>query len=209
LILPVIPGVPYTELTLTDESQIIAIILSAVRALQSAHKKDYVIVDLKADNVHYDSETGQSFLIDGGLSRLKGKELDPEIFHCENEAEIEANRVESYHIAPECWSGSPVVAQAKMDVFSLGKMMLRKLKDVDSSVKPFLEQCLHENPRERPSLNDLELQLTLLSRPAATPRYGMGRFCLSFLMICSTRAHDSRAAEIEVEVEVEAPGTNF
>ncbi len=202
LILPVIPGVPYAKLLLTDALYTAKLFLSAIKSLQDAHKKGVIVIDLKEDNIHYDIDSQSSFLVDGGLSsKIEAHCIDSGIFCCANQDEVNKNRKEYFHIAPECWSVSKVAPSESMDIYSLGIMMLRKIKDVDSLFMPLLEACLNEVPEERPSLNDLALQLELFLRdcsnhqPKHRSRYGIERFYSNFLAIAPARISDERAAD--------------
>ena len=157
LILPEIPGVPYKKIRLSDSSQIRSIMFSAVLALKDAHDKGYVTIDLKEDNILYNLDTGKSCLIDGGLAVKIGDPIPIYIFQCESQTKVNENREEFYHLAPECWSTSIVMANEAMDVYSLANMILRRANKahIDDPLMSVLVQCSDLNPTKRPTLKDL------------------------------------------------------
>ncbi len=157
LILPEIPGVAYKELRLSNSSRIRSIMLSAVLALQGAHDQGYVTIDLKEDNILYDLKTEKSFLIDGGLAVKIGDPIPTSIFQCENQNKVDENRTNYFHLAPECWSTSTVMASEAMDVYSLANMIFRRSNEacIDASLMSVLVQCSDLNPKHRPTLGDL------------------------------------------------------
>ncbi|MDX2345337.1 MAG: hypothetical protein QNK11_00485 [Legionella sp.] len=166
LILNEVPGKPYDKLDYTNEIGATKIFLATARALIDAHdNKKHAFLDLKEDNVHYESddEIGKSFLLDGGLIAKLGLDYISEVsFRCACDAEVEEFRREYDHVPPECFSTSPVIATREMDIYALGSMMKRRLNGLEHRFSPLLEQCLDKNPKNRPSLKALEWQLTVL-----------------------------------------------
>lgn len=88
LVLPYIVGVPYEKLHLTNKRQQIKLFISAIEALKDCHNKGYIVLDLKADNIHYDMSSGKSYLLDGGISVKKDMLLDPNIFVVKTKEEL-------------------------------------------------------------------------------------------------------------------------
>lgn len=80
LVLPYIVGIPYEKLHFTTQRQQIKLFISAIEALKDCHNKGYIVLDLKGDNIHYDMNSGKSYLLDGGISVKKDELLDPDIF---------------------------------------------------------------------------------------------------------------------------------
>ncbi|WP_454785496.1 protein kinase domain-containing protein [Legionella sp. WA2024007413] len=170
LVLPYIVGVPYEKLHLTNERQQIKLFLSAIEALKDCHNKGYIVLDLKADNIHFDKNSGKSYLLDGGISVKKGMPLNPDIFCVTTNEERILNKKKYTQIAPECWSQKPITAQKSMDVYALGAMMQSILKpSVD--LNRLIQLCLVHQPEHRPTLRTLEKHLRqLLVQPRNHPR---------------------------------------
>lgn len=195
LILPEIPGVTYKEIRLSDSSEIRSIMFSAVLALKDAHDKGYVTIDLKEDNILYNLDTGESCLIDGGLAVKIGDPIPRTIFQCKNQTEVNENRKEFFHLAPECWSTSIVMANEAMDVYSLANMIRRRANKVhiDDPLMYVLVECSDLNPTKRPTLKDLSdflMQEVIPVFQAAQP------------------AVNSRAAALEERLFFQSPRTS-
>jgi hypothetical protein len=193
LILPEIPGVTYKKILLSDSSEVRSVMFSAVLALKDAHDKGYLTIDLKEDNILYDPKTGKSFLIDGGFSVKIGSPIPIRIFQCENQNKVDESRKMYFHLAPECWSTSTVMANELMDVYSLANMILRIAKKarIDGPLISVLERCSDLNPTNRPTLNDLIHFLM----PEVTP-----------VVQAAQPAVKSRAAALEERVFFQSPG---
>ncbi|KTD44403.1 protein kinase domain-containing protein [Legionella parisiensis] len=165
LVLPYIVGVPYEKLRFTNQRQQIKLFISAIEALQDCHNKGYIVLDLKADNIHYDMNSGKSYLLDGGISVKKDELLNPDIFIVDTNKDRMSKKKKYSQIAPECWSKKPIPAHKSMDVYALGSMMQSLLKP-SPDVKRLIQLCLAPKPRHRPTLHSLEKQLRkLLLRP--------------------------------------------
>ncbi|PWY57682.1 hypothetical protein DGG96_00890 [Legionella qingyii] len=161
LVLPYIVGVPYEALRLTNKRQQIKLFISAIEALKDCHNKGYIVLDLKADNIHYDINSGKSYLLDGGISVKKDRLLNPDIFVVNTNEELIAKRKKYTQIAPECWSQTPISAQKSMDVYALGSMMRSVLKP-SADINRLIQLCLAPKPEHRPTLRTLEKHLRQL-----------------------------------------------
>lgn len=166
LILPLIPGKTYKEFFKKQSYHLnavqqIELFIKTVETLADCHDKGLIIVDFNENNILFDISTQRSYLIDGGLSSRKNENVYPVIFVQENETEVDKRRATSSysHIAPECWSTSKVAAKNSMDVYSLGKMMARILKNPPTEIKTLIKQCQNINPEQRPTLNELKNKL--------------------------------------------------
>jgi serine/threonine protein kinase len=139
--------------------QKIELFLSAVQALSVAHEKGYVVLDLKEDNIFYDTITGGTTLVDGGMSAQMGR-IANEGLNCKSEQDARIQRESYDYIAPEFWATSLVIARASMDVYALGSMMKRILGETVCPLDQIIEDCLNETPRARPTLSALNDELT-------------------------------------------------
>ena len=160
LVLPLFPGKTYKELgSVSNEEEQINRFLSAIYALRDCHNKGYVVVDLKEDNILYDSESGKSYLIDGGIATKEGKRLHPQ-FKAENEEYAKWIRRQRPFYAPECFGieKSPKAVKT-MDIYSLGSMMKRIFKNPTPELLELINQCQAENPNKRITLDELEKRL--------------------------------------------------
>lgn len=160
LVLPLIPGETYKKLGhVDDEEKQINLFLSATNALRDCHNRGYVVVNLKEDNIHYDSEAGKSYLIDGGIAAKERERLHSQ-FKAENEDYAKWIRRQRPFYAPECFGieKSPRAAKT-MDIYSLGSMMKRILKSPSPELLELINLCKAENPNERITLDELEKRL--------------------------------------------------
>ncbi|WP_454783344.1 protein kinase domain-containing protein [Legionella sp. WA2022007384] len=170
LVLPYIDGIPYEELHFTNERQQIKLFISAIEALKDCHDKGYIVLDLKADNILYNKDSGKSYLLDGGISVKKGMLLDPDIFFVKTQEALISNKTTYTQIAPECWSQKPITAQKSMDVYALGVMMQSILKP-SAALNRLIQLCLSLKPEHRPTLGTLEKHLRqLLVHPRNQPQ---------------------------------------
>ncbi|KTD02931.1 protein kinase domain-containing protein [Fluoribacter gormanii] len=158
LVLPYIVGVPYEKLHLTNKRQQIKLFISAIEALKDCHNKGYIVLDLKADNIHYDMSSGKSYLLDGGISVKKDMLLDPNIFVVKTKEELISKKKKYTQIAPECWSQTPISAQKSMDVYALGSMM-QSILEPSADINRLIQLCLAPKPEHRPTLHTLEKHL--------------------------------------------------
>ena len=158
---PEASGETYQQIGASDFTLLekIKLFLSATQALSVAQAKRYVVIDVKEDNMFYDSSTGKTTLIDGGLSSKNGETANQH-YQCRSEQQAKEKRQKCSHIAPEFFSTSVVIARHSMDVYSLGSMMKRMLGTLESPLGQLIEDCLNENPKSRPTLRDLEGQLS-------------------------------------------------
>lgn len=143
-------------------TELAKIIFTAIQTLKACHKKGIVIIDLKVDNIFYDEKTSRSHLIDGGLSEYKNAEINPKIFKKTNKSEVKQSRENSSHIAPECFDTKEVKAQPSMDIYSLGDMLENMLDGyviIDKDLSLMAEECQKGDPKKRPSLQALEIEL--------------------------------------------------
>jgi len=161
LVVPYISSVPYKEIKIdTAEFQKI-IFLSAIQALKECHDKGIIVIDLKSDNIYYDSTTQKSHLVDGGLSALTGEPIDSEAFQKSNENTMAFHRKKYRHIPPECWTVAPASARAtpEMDVYSVGRLMHDLLVHPAPEIQSLIDSCLEEASNARPSLEALRVSL--------------------------------------------------
>lgn len=166
LVVPYIPYVPYNKLRVdTPEFQRI-LFRSAAQALKDCHDKGISVIDLKTDNIYYDSSTQKSYLIDGGLSAPTGTPIDPFVFQLLDREMIAECCEEYWHIPPECWSIKPatVLAAPKMDIYSLGALMHDLLENPDSKIQSLINRCLESDPEKRPTLADLMTSLESIKK---------------------------------------------
>ncbi|MBA3536354.1 MAG: hypothetical protein H0T84_07080 [Tatlockia sp.] len=163
LVLPLLPGKPYNKLAITSEEYARLLFLSAVQALKDCHAKDIILLDIKEDNVLFDDESGKSYLIDGGISVLKGEMIHP-MFQQLSLYIIEYCRNTNTVYAPECFSLERELATEAMDIYSLGSMIINI---ASCALGPELQElaiaCQNENPNQRPTLLELESKLTQLA----------------------------------------------
>jgi serine/threonine protein kinase len=160
------PGKAYsgfTEVPISDEKSALNIYLSAIQELKRCHAKSIILMDLKADNILFDSINIRSYLIDGGSSTKKDSIISPEVYA---EAENIAKKHNFWQIAPECWSKEPVLAKESMDVYSLGILMFSKMEHLINSnnkvvLEPLLKSAINVDPEKRPSLEVLEKNIKL------------------------------------------------
>lgn len=174
LILPLIPGESYESFAnpnvkLTREGQL-RLFLSTVRELIRCHSLNYVVVDLKPDNIFYDFKTGRSYLIDGGMSAQIGELLHKQ-FEAFNDAMVMQCRRSRKQFAPECTSTTLQRATTAMDVYSLGQLMKTVFffKEMEG-VPELYNACLHQEPEKRITLDDLETKLMRMLPPVHTRR---------------------------------------
>jgi len=166
LVVPYIPHVPYEKLVIdTPEFQKI-LFGSAVQTLKDSHDKGIIVLDLKSDNIYYDSSTQKSHLIDGGLSVPKGTGIDPSAFQKSSQDIVENYKKEFNHIPPECWSVIPniVLATPQMDIYALGILMSDLLKNPNSEIQSLIDSCLENDPQKRPTLENLISSLALIQK---------------------------------------------
>jgi serine/threonine protein kinase len=142
-----------------DEKDQIKFFLSAVETLMKCHRKGYVFIDLKEDNILYDKTTGKSYLIDGGLAQKNNTVLRESVFLKNNQDEIDKVLSSSFHMAPECFSTQEVLAKESMDVYSLGSMMGRVLIYPSDTLNKLIKECQCATPGDRLSLEDLRAKL--------------------------------------------------
>jgi serine/threonine protein kinase len=80
MILPLVSGIPYDKVDITDPKTQWSLLQSGVKAIQYSHKnKNLIVIDINKDNIFYNEEIGTSYLIDGGLSAEIGAVVYPEI----------------------------------------------------------------------------------------------------------------------------------
>ncbi len=163
LVLPKIPGTRYADLRLDLDTKHTQqrLFASSLHALANLHQKGYVCVDLKGDNILFNSNTNVSFLIDGGLATKQGTQLNSDIFVRYNSGLVAKKRADMdfMHIAPECWDTDSVPAKTSMDIYSLGRMLERLFKPMDLQLEPLIDSCLNTDPEKRPTLSHLQDQL--------------------------------------------------
>lgn len=163
LVIPEIPGRSLQSIHIKSEHQFIDLSIAAIDALIDCHQKGLVVIDLKEDNIHFDSETNKAYLIDGGLSSDINQAVYPDIFKQHSLDEVNESRTHYPHLAPECWATKKMAAAPTMDVYALGHMMKRLSKKNDITLSQTLQtiipSCTHENPRERPELSHLKNDL--------------------------------------------------
>ncbi|KTD56232.1 protein kinase [Legionella sainthelensi] len=166
LVVPYIQCVPYEKLIIdTPELQKI-LFHSAIQALTDCHDKGLIVLDLKIDNIYYDSSTQKSYLIDGGLSVPNGTTIDPLAFQKSNQEIVEKYKEEYWHIPPECWSVKPTAISAtpKMDIYCLGVLMYDLLENPSSEIQSLISSCLEKDPKKRPTLMELKNSLDLIDQ---------------------------------------------
>lgn len=199
MILPLIPGQSYEEYKDKSEDQDqtlqIKLFLSTVRALKNCHAKGYVFIDLKEDNIHYDAKTNTSYLIDGGMATAINTPIERSVFTLKDEQTVQTYRTKYFQIPPECWSvKTPAHAQVTMDIFPLGSMMSRVLHKPADDLKTMIKNCQNPNPKDRPTLDELETALlNLLPQKAPTPESSIKPTTQTVL---STRDHFDRQLAI-------------
>ena len=144
LVLPLLSGNLYVDLILANEEGARVIFLSAIRALRNCHQKGLIVTDLKEeDNILYDEETAQSYLIDGGYSVKKGEWIHPIFTRAEEE--IEEYREKYEFNAPECFTLNGAQATEEMDIYSLGSMMQFISSDlIAPKVLNLCHKCLNQ-----------------------------------------------------------------
>lgn len=172
LILPFIKGVPLSQANLNTPDKIISALLSVIRALQHAHSKNIIVLDLTLPNILYNTATNQSYLIDGGLSAPLGEPVRQEVFQV-NQKELEALQRRYYHLAPECWSIKPTsaLAQTSMDVFSFHAfvMLLSRHTNIPIWIMDCFENCNSPKESLRPTLDMLASRLHMLQSKMFKP----------------------------------------
>ncbi len=161
LVLPKITGTPYADLRVDTQYKQQLIFASSLHALDNLHQKGYVYVDLKEDNILFNSNTNESSLIDGGQAKKQGELLSRSTFVQENLALVAERRsdLDFMQIAPECWDTVRVPAKTSMDIYSLGSMLQRLFRPIALQLKPLLDLCSNNDPEKRPTLLYLQEQL--------------------------------------------------
>lgn len=168
LVVPKAQGLSYERILYKNSLQQVQLFLSTIRAIKKLHDKGYIYLDLKSDNIFYQPpqnsedpfDVGFSSLIDGGLMTRVDFYLGP-VFLCEHANQVSNNRNQFKHIAPECWSTTPIKASPSMDVYSIARLVCLCCEKVNLSLlKTLLRQCLLADANARPSLNTLEHELT-------------------------------------------------
>lgn len=153
------------NLTFAPTSEKLEFLLSVTNAIADAHNKGFCIIDIKSDNLIYNSVTKKTNLIDGGLAVNTGEYLS-DIFKCDYLTHITENRTQYFHIAPECWSTKNVSATTAMDVYSIGAIFSQLQLALNfSHYEPFIditERCLNPNYNQRPTMTELNDQLLSL-----------------------------------------------
>jgi serine/threonine protein kinase len=170
LVVPYVPYIPYHKLTIDTPEIQLNLFCSAAQALKDCHDKGIIVIDLKEDNIYYDSSTQKSYLIDGGLSAPTGTTIDPLAFQKSTPELVENYKLEYTQIPPECWSvkPTPVLATPKMDIYALGIMMSDLFKKKpDSELQALINHCLEEDPDKRPTLTNLIASLDSIQRKRA------------------------------------------
>lgn len=162
MVVPLVPGKAYKQLQFEDKEQKIKLFISAIKALKNCHSKKLIVIDLKEDNIFFDEKSGESYLIDGGLSVQEGDLVNPRIFRKDDFFKVLDARIEFSYIAPECWSTEEVPACYSMDIFALGATMERILKVQDKELLQLIAACKGQNPKTRLTLDELEQQLNQL-----------------------------------------------
>jgi serine/threonine protein kinase len=166
LVVPYIDHIPYQKFRVSKDAPCLQklVFKSASQAIKDCHDKGMIMIDLKGDNIYFDRKTGNSYLIDGGLSAPPGEKIDALAFQGSSDESLEECRINSYHIAPECWSLSPVsvVATFKMDLYSLGVLMKSVLQEPSSEIQLLLNRCLDKDPEKRPPVEELIADLEVV-----------------------------------------------
>ncbi|CAM2802328.1 protein kinase [Legionella steigerwaltii] len=164
LVVPYIQFVPYEKLIIDTPELQKKLFQSAIQALKDCHDKKMIVLDLKTDNIYYDSSTQKSYLIDGGLSVPTGTTIDPLAFQKSNQEIVEKYKEEYWHIPPECWSVAPtaVLATPQMDIYCLGVLMHDLLENPSSEIQSLIDSCLEKDPKKRPTLMELKNSLDAL-----------------------------------------------
>ena len=122
LVLPLIIGSRYQELSPRNEEEARKIFLAAVIAINDCHQKGLVIIDLKEDNILLNEQLNKAYLIDGGSSTQLGQKI-LEGFITNTQEQIDQARKKYSFYAPECFDFQQVLVSKAMDVYSLGSMM--------------------------------------------------------------------------------------
>ncbi len=165
LVVPFLPGTPLHQLSFKSEEELRVVFLSAVKALKDCHDKNIILVDLKEDNILFDSETGVSYLVDGGISSKK-EEFILHLFEKGSQDLVEDSRAKLTHYAPECFSLKRELATEAMDIYSLGTMITFIAGAfLESELWDLALACQDKDPDKRPSLDSLENKLTQLKDP--------------------------------------------
>ncbi|HHF0526550.1 TPA: protein kinase family protein [Legionella anisa] len=171
LVVPYIQFVPYEKLIIDTPELQKNLFHSAIQALKDCHDKGMIVLDLKTDNIYYDSSTQKSYLIDGGLSVPTGTTIDPLAFQKSNQEVVEKYKEEYSHIPPECWSVKPaaVLATPQMDIYCLGVLMYDLLENPSSEIKSLIDSCLEKDPQKRPTLLQLITSLESIKNNEKQP----------------------------------------
>lgn len=171
LVVPYLKYKPYEKLNVDNPELQQILFKSAAKTLRDLHSKNIIYLDLKTDNILFNDKTANSYLIDGGLSVVKGGIIDPLSFQLPDTATVEEYRQEYGHIPPECWSVAPqpVYATEAMDIFSLGVLMLDVIDTPTRDIQDLIDRCLQRDPQQRPTLNELNNRLEALSKLKTSP----------------------------------------
>lgn len=157
LVLPLIPGVSYDNLGKMDLNDEIKLFIATVRAIKDCHEKGFVIVDLTPTNIHYDFNTGKSYLIDGGFA-TRVHDFIPSEFQLKDAAAVKRQAKSFSHYAPECWStDGKVLARPAMDIYALGQLMTRIISNpLPLEIQQLISACKAADPAQRPTLDEIE-----------------------------------------------------
>ncbi|KTD44413.1 protein kinase domain-containing protein [Legionella parisiensis] len=173
LVVPYIQFEPYEKLIIETPELQKTLFHSAIQALKDCHDKGITVLDLKSDNIYYDSSTQKSYLIDGGLSVPTGTTIDPLAFQKSNQETVESYKEEYWHIPPECWSVKPtaVLATPQMDIYCLGVLMYDLFEDPSPEIKSLIDSCLEKDPKKRPTLEELKNSLDAIDENAEITKF--------------------------------------
>lgn len=157
LVVPYVDYTPYEKLSIDTVAFQVVLFQSAIQALKECHDKGIIVLDLKLDNVYYDSSTQKTYFIDGGFSILAGAPLDPFVFQKTTQESVEQFKHDYAQIPPESWSIEPnaVFATPQMDIYGLGVLMLDLFDNLSPEIHALIQHCLEFDPKQRPTLDEL------------------------------------------------------
>lgn len=163
LILPYLPGQAFANLVIQTESEQIAVFLSAIKILRACHQKNMIYCDLHRNNILFDNQSGESFLIDGGTHVYHGERL-PFAFNSGEHFD---------HLAPECYEPG-TLATEEIDIYALGVTMEEVLEKSSAApiagIYSLINACQNPDAKQRPTLNILEQQLLELVKLQTVPQ---------------------------------------
>lgn len=146
-----------------DELTLLKLLTFAAEAIQSAHDKGLVIIDIHPNNILYNSAEDKCYLIDGGLSHTIGEPIYKGLIE---QSQRELLKKQYPQIAPECFrlpTQLPATAVPGMDVYAFGIMLKFMIceEQMSYALEELITQCIGAYTN-RPSMREIIETLKML-----------------------------------------------